>query len=1185
MDNLFFKRLDDKHWLGLRLPAGMDITTAEGNRLDVVPQHELGNTPAPLWPAGAVLHGPGATMDAGGLVLAWLDRDAARPFNDAYADVLDDLQRLDAGTGTHQEMIDKIKHARQLSAVSLPLRCYQAYIGIQGVLGVARTTDDWRRVCLEALSPRPGQLPIEAFGGLLFLVRSEGEPRRTAPEMPLYVDPVQPGDKLLGLQIKAFQHSAGIAFELSDGAGKGVFTNGGIQEFFNEGTSDATFSGYYRVTRTLGVVERPSRRSGLVVIPRELHEPAGDAAVAAAGTSPGVPWVHRPFRPADRLMPDELIGELLNYRIELVNPHGSVVRAGRVMLQRLRLDPPAAMTRAMARLVRDGESTRLIIRFDLPPTERADGDRLSAVLYKIETPALPTGFYADADDAAIQVARLLSDIDPMAVSDVRTTDQLPPGASSRTSQLNLSNHGLTPYPSQEGVALADLTARDPTPDGHGADDPWHGCRWEWNIEPTDIVRAGQAVRLLLALRRRVPPDAAGFAYDGAIPESPVLELQMAIGFDPDTTEGDLSVVHFEQFWTGATDEPLPLLDVDHVFFSEAPDDGQAGRHAKVRLQLQHLAPAAAAAAEPVGGYRIWLRDIPAPHVEHIAFEPIAVVQAVPQLVKAYAPIEVGRQWLIEETAAKDDLASDVDIAQDSFLAPPGGMIRREDEKGSIEDVVARLNEEIERDNLSGADARAHARSAALLFEAWRLLRADDCREVVLTVAQRRALVRTGAKAWTAKEGTPGNWILFRDQNGGFLGRAWTFRGVNAVRLRRFYVLREIPNTQDTVAIDDFGQITWTWAGLQDGWHHELEWAVEPLSRYAPLRRRAQTLSTRAAQHAAPPQSDPPPAWLGQPRPIVDPGIHRHGVKRRESFAGRRVGLLQASASTQDAFVWKASLPAEFRRATHNTLARTALGVLRVELLSVQAEPLLNKEYQLDRLKQVLPVWCRDSVGSADPTVPAQDALQEGHEIVVHQPAAFKVRLAVRPRADDLAGDETVIEALRQPKAFSNRKAMLDARDHCRMTADQRVLVLPLARLDWSYTGPARPTVNDILGAAPGDNVPAGQKAGMRLPDPHAAATVFVVEDGVLRPCAYFYGPAIPQTDAPMPAGWKPSDSDVVFGRAFVDGQTCTKVEFDSGGSHPGHLQINLSDEVVADRFRVLWRREGASSGLLTPRNA
>ncbi|WP_291986746.1 hypothetical protein [Candidatus Accumulibacter sp. ACC007] len=1205
MDNLFLKRLDGKHWLGLRLPADMNIVTGEDTKLKVTRQPQLGDMPPFTWD-DAIFYWPGTERDASKEPkLTWWNHGGDRPSGDAYAGVIDDLEAWSLSTGTDmfRDIIDKMRKAQELSAVSLPLRCYRAYIDIQATTDASRSIKDWIQVCLNAFSPRPGEVPIEAFGGLLFLVETKDAALPVAADATVYIDPVLPGTKPDGLQLKAFQHSAGIAFEMDEGTGGAPFTNSSIQSHLNRGTDDHPgFSGYYRITRTLGVVERPSRRSGLIVIPSALRETPSDVTVAAAMPA-NMPWSDRLFRPADRLMPDELIGELLNYRIELVNPHGSVVRAGRVMLQRLRLDPPAAPARGMARLVRTGDKATLVVRFDLPPTEKDDGRGLSAVLYRIETPALPTGFYADADDAAIQVARLLSDIDPMAVSDVRATDQLPPGASSQTSQTNLSNHGLMPYPTEDGIALAMLTQRETPPAAGAGDDPWNQCRWQWEIkineddkddkdDKDDIMRAGSAVRLMLALRRIVPPDSAGAAYEGVIPESPVLELQMAIGFDPDRTDGDLSVVHFERFWSDTHEEtPLPLLDVDRVFFSEAPEDDPPEPYARVRMQLQHLTDPMGQ-GEPVGGYRIWMRDMPAPHVEGIEFEAVAIVQAVPQLVKAYAPIEVGRQWWIEATAPKGEPGIDADIAPSRFLTPHAAMIRREEEskKGDFKNVTTQLDEEIERDKMldDKTKTRAQARSAlsaGLLFEAWRLLNVDDCTEVVLTIAQRRDLSRGHVDAWMAGTGSPGNWILFRDQNGGYLGRAWTFKGTNAPLLRRYYVLREIPNFQDTVAIDDFGQVTWNWAGLKDGWHHELEWAVEPLSRYAPLRRRAVTLSDRPASDTASAQRLPPPSWLSPAAPMVDRYIHRHGVQRRESFEGRRIGLIQATNPAQDAFVWNVTLPADFRRSTHNTHARTALGVLRVELLSVRTESVLAEHYNVGQLAPLIPAWCAAAGRPAAAVASELEALQEGHEIVIHQPAAFKVSLTVRPRADALVGDETHIvpAAQRQPLAFSNRDVMLS--DHCFMTKERGELVLPLARLDWSYTGPAKPSVNEILGTQL-ENEDAGNSPGLRLPDPHVSATVFVEDtDDVLRPCAYFYGPAIEENEKLMrPSGWKRSDADVVFGYAYVDGNVVTKAEFDAdgGGDHPGHLGFNLKKPSAAQHFRVLWKREGKASELLIP---
>lgn len=1183
MDLLFLKRLDTAHWLGLRMPPDLRIA-AGANNSNVAPDKAwtLDAPPDLEWP-GADYYGPAAREDGGEISLGWEKRPKERFAGPAFEGVLADVKAM-AESEARKDVESQLAEAQAKAGVSLPLRSYRAYLQTQG--GSTRSLEAWRDVVLAALSERPGELPVEAFGGLLFLVEANSEP---VPRDGVFVDAAEPSKAVPAeLQVKAFQHSKGIAFECSGAVGGVVYTNGSVLDAID----GKSHSGYYRITRTLGVVERPSRRSGMVAIPTSVEDaPGWNNAV------PGMPakelWADRRFRLADGLAPDELVGELLNYRVELFNPHGRVVRAGRVMLQRQRLDPPAAITRAMARLAPDPDSDDhlVAIRLDLPPTEEPGGTGLEVVLYRLDNPVLPTGFYGDADDAAVHVARLLSDIDPAALMDVRAGDQVLTGAASEGAQANLSNHGLefvASYPLQSTAAL-----RLPAP-GSGDDSAWSQYGWEVSAKQLDrLLPPGRAVRLMLALRRVVAANSTGVVFDGPVPESPVLEPQMLIGFDAKSTERDQVVPHFERFWAPPV-EP-GLLDADRVFFSEAdmpgdkPPQNEADNRARVRMQVQHLATGAAPAPEPIGGYRVWMRDLPARHAQGVAFEALATVQAVPQLVKAYAPIEVGRQWWVETASDRIGDASAVPSKETFHASPsPHAIIRNQEEKPgpTAAQVVDQLNALL-RDVAEGKAQRQDVRGGALLLQFWRLLDQGLCSEVILNVAQRRELTRYGAAAWL--DGRPGNWIVFRDQNGGYLGRAWTFKGDEAARMKRVHVLNEVPNTEDTVAVDDFGQVTWNWTGLQDAWHHELEWVVEPLSRYAPLRRRAQPLAARPAaepRHPVPPWQE---GKLGDDFP--DDAIHRLPILRRMPFAGR-VGLIPVPDAEEDAFVWKVNLPPEFRRATHNTRARTALGALRIEVLEASAKTMLGADFENTPIMDLLiKRWC----GGPQPAPPEPETLEsveEGHQLVIHHAACFQVTLKVRPRADTMAGEATPAEpptgeaSLLKPvervaKAFTNDEMI--KLDHCRTHEDGAELVVPVARLGWSYTGKSRPTVEEVIGRLP-DTSSLAAMPGLRLPDPAASMTVlFRGDDGVLRPCAYFFGPAVVRDKKPpLPPGWVVEvPGNVRWGLAYRIDEVVTNISLSTGGPHPADLVLELVGKPAA-RMRVLWKRGGSATELPPP---
>lgn len=1181
MDLLFLKRLDTTHWLALRMPPDLNIAAGTDNAGQVASgQWTLDAVPKFDW-AGARYFGPAALEKGEKISLTWMERPKERFAGRAFDGVLADVSDM-AESETTNNIKQQLEDAQTKAGVSLPLRAYRAYVETQG--GSNRSIEDWIANSIAILSDRPGKLPIEAFGGLLFLVEADGPPVPQGDG--IFVDDEEPTKAAPAeLLVKAFQHSKGVSFECADAVGSAAYTNSSVHDAISGGTK---YSGYYRITRTLGVVERPSRRSGLVAIPYEVDdEPSWNLGTDVPAKER---WPQRRFLLADSLAPDELIGELLNYRIELLNPHGRVVRAGRVMLQRHRLDPPAAIARATARLVAGpgaGDAT-MAIRFDLPPTEKSTGVGLELVVYRLESPALPTGFYGDADDTSVQVARLLSDIDPAAFMDVRASDQLPTGASSESAQANLSNHGLTPF---VRIHLEELGPREQSKHGPTDDSPWSQCRWEVGVKGLDeLLPRRRAVRIMLALRRLVAADSAGAVFDGPVLESPVLEPQMLIGFDANNAERDQIVPHFEQFW----EEPvaLGLLDVDQVFFSEVDPPGEgsppkeAENLARVRMQVQHLIHNATDEAELVGGYRIWMRDLPARHAQGFPFEALAVVQAVPQLVKAYAPIEVGRQWWVQGVSQIDGEDKGV---PDTFLASPSpqAMIRSGKEVGMAEKVAEALNgllKDIQDDKASKRDVRG----GALLLQFWRSLDPSDCKEVILTIAQRRELTRVGAEKWLADPSYPsGNWIFFCDQNGAYLGRAWTFKGKTAGLVKRGYILNEVPNTEDTVAVDDFGQMTWNWTGLQDAWHHELEWVIEPLSRYAPLRRRL--LTQPASEPGDRPKVEPrhpAPTWQeGLAKDgVPEANVHRLAILRRMPLTGR-VGLIPVPDAEEDAFVWKVIPPPEFRRATHNTHARTALGALRLEVIEASAKTMLAEYFKpAEKVDPLIKDWCRHPpLDTSDPPA-TLESLEEGHQLVIDQPACFQVMLTVRPRADTKAGEETHLGQLaeRVPKTFKNDIQI--SFDHCFPRGLGSELVVPLARLGWSYRGSARPTVAEVIGRATPDNVSIGSMPGLRLPDPDALMTVFVMsDDDVLSPCAYFFGPAVARDYMSALDHWPKVDSDTVrWGVAYCDNKVVTNITLTNGGGNAGDLLL-LLEGLDASRLRVLWKRGRESSKLLTPR--
>jgi hypothetical protein len=266
MDQLFLKRLDSKQWLALRMPKTLSIAVNSGNELTVSEPWHLEGLPHLKWepPTEPKYCVPcfEEIKDGdkkGTFGLAWAERPAEQLVGGAYAGVIAEVQKRNeekGGLDRVLENLQKLAAPDSPSTLSLPLRAYRAYIGIESSRDEEKPTKFWITRCIDALATRPGELPIEAFGGLLFIIVSSGEPSADDPAAPVHIDKMslaEPED----LNLKAFQSSTGVLFEISDATGA-VYTNESIAGLLDPAPPATRLSGYYRLTRTLGVVERHS---------------------------------------------------------------------------------------------------------------------------------------------------------------------------------------------------------------------------------------------------------------------------------------------------------------------------------------------------------------------------------------------------------------------------------------------------------------------------------------------------------------------------------------------------------------------------------------------------------------------------------------------------------------------------------------------------------------------------------------------------------------------------------------------------------------------------------------------------------------------------------------------------------------------------------------------------------------
>lgn len=554
-DLYFFKKVRETQWLGLRIPAGLQLEVGEDGTLKPpAPWSYAGASPRPAWAAAArllVLQVDGGGIKPALVPAAASTQPAWQPFQQsqaalANAAALPDPQMAQALSAAMGKAIDN---------PLLPLRMYQAYRDFPAQPRMADYARD-EDICMALIGAVGGSAtdqPIEAYSELLVIVDSDTGPTVSTAEIDV-------GDAdAAKLRVTAHQAASSVTLQL-ELDGKRI-TNGTIVgQIHGHSGVDSPFAPFYRWRRTLGVAERPSGDSGAVLIPSEVK--------SMRDTVPGgVGWAERAFRVADRLGPRQLAGELLNYELRLFNPHGRCTHSGRVLLKRQRLDPPAPPVRGRAQLLapEDGtEQARCSVSYTVA-ADQADPWELKAVIYRQDYPVVPTGFYGDDDDGALTVARSLGDLGGEGFVGGQFLDEVEDGGEALP---NLSSHNLDVV----DTGLAKMFAE--TEDGEEVR----------RVEFTITLEPGHATRLFLALRREVEGDAVP-------PESQVALLQHLTGTTRETAR---AVPHFERFWAAL---PGPVwLGEGSARLMEV--EGEADVQRTVRVVIQHTSPDAAAGTEP-----------------------------------------------------------------------------------------------------------------------------------------------------------------------------------------------------------------------------------------------------------------------------------------------------------------------------------------------------------------------------------------------------------------------------------------------------------------------------------------------------------------------------------------------------------------------------------------------------------
>lgn len=951
------------------------------------------------------------------------------------------------------------------------------------------------------------------------------------------------------------------------------------------------FAPSFSVSRTLGLLPGKTRGRSRVEIPTQPPTAAPAAAMDRTKLSDEQRtlmssidqgnWDTRHFQFSDTVA-SELTGELLNYDVEFFNPHGRCTHYARLVVVRRDLSPPVAPSKGTAQLLVDhaghGPTTcRVSLTIPRSASKLRDGTRVlqqaELVLYSSDCDLVPTGFYGDADDAALAIARAYSDLDPSAlfgpgaaqlapVSDLQ--DEVYP-------ERRLSTQGLREI---EGVAFKLLATGSPEQanvDLWAADIPWSA------LVPS--AASGKGLMLYAALRRKYDDSRIGDSKN--CPESPLVQLKLEICAQDlsGTARPASEVQHFEPFWelppvVGRMEAGLARIS---VLEQDAMLPADRSTPARIRITIDHKSVLSKLGAAPlarmaVGGYRLWVRER---RSSGHAWECVSVLQAVPPLVKAYAPLEGGRLWSLEPPTG----AAGSDARPKWLDALPKDIYVQDPPKESV------LSASLDEPTLS----RLQVDGTLLLAQVQRLASAGAACQVLLSVSARRRL-QTGDFSVLP----PANWLLLRDQNERFLGRAYVIWGPDATKLDQRYTLTERASAYDTLGIDDFGRINWTWTGLSDLWGHDLEWVVEKLSRSAPLMQSLDRLLHPGSSmqdrflHPGETSTATLSGALGQPVPSALENYPRHAITvlRREPVPVGKFQLVQVLEGAGDEFVFRVVAPPDVLQSTHNALVRTGRGAYALTAIGSQRQFRWKANFPSTLPEDVVRAWCdgewkepeaRPDIAVIAAGAPATDRPGDYGELTIDEPSCMVIGVRTHMTVDNLLSKESF-----ELRDIVRANPPLPPAAHFASGASLRgdiptltgaTLLVPLARLEWGYEGRSSPSTKLAFDTG---QLGALNRPLVRLPDPRAYAVVFVKQDATFVPIARFYGPQL----EPLASELKGlTQVEIAWGRLFVAPPVKASMPVASG-FECGKLKM-VFDAVAVENLRVQWLRDG-SDLLLKP---
>jgi len=720
-----------------------------------------------------------------------------------------------------------------------------------------------------------------------------------------------------------------------------------------------------------------------------------------------------PLEMVDVLAEDELLGRLLTWRMELRNAHGRVLYRADVVRRRERLDPPAAVPGASATL--DPTTGQVELDVELPKLDGEVRADLQLYVYSRSRPLMRLGYYGGADDLAYLEGLRLLDLSGGEAPIVK------PEAAAEASlvQATYAGAGLTV------VARLDL---------HNA-----GERLRTTLKldallghPSDGAPRGVRLRVAIVRRREDPRE--------PLPTSTLVDAHHQLRL-PDAQTTIMPVFQLERV---RLEDPAPR------FVPSASVDPQPLEHdtepTRVRLVWRHLPDRH---DEPVGGYRLWMRDLVEGDSD-APFEPVADLESLPPLIAALRPLPAlgggsheRARWpdtpqVTPTSNARQALGKALQELRDSQDLMPGsphlqpanmdsegagGLVALKvlatpaDEPAAlalqalgalhaahlavpVSLSLASVESLLELDSLATPPAMFTA-------EPWTRLPQHGVRLVLCTDAQGTPHSSVVLMAVPTRQG----WKSLFETAGVAVPEDLPERLVRALGTQALVLLKQRPLDRAAIAWDRFSRLSWTWSGLSDRWRHQQEWVVEARDRYAHLRDLLR---------------DPTVSWR---RPVNPPPevIRDLAIRRREPI-DERISIVGQKAPGEAWFAFRLAVPTEVRQAAHNTLNRTRLGIHELDWQPLrritQTELLLA--HHPEQLPEVDAALYKDAVDGWDPEI--LDGAEEGPEANPWSTFQQPMTDARPPRSGGLVYSTDTVELYDEAYFF-------DIRMSVRLTAD------------------------------------------------------------------------------------------------------------------------------------------------------